>query len=337
MTFPLDRKHEQRTVRAEFRADTEHEGRITARVLTYGTVDSYATTFAKGVFTKSMEARMPRIAWNHDWGDVIGVWQSFSEDDEGLTLVGQLDDFDAVPRAKQAWAQLRSGSIDQFSVGFWPEDARQTIVDGEDILEFTRGTLDEASLVMVGAVPGTKVLSLRSSRALLDSVALVEQVQDAIAAGDGTQDIIDRVEAALAEAEVDDETIDEINDIVDDAELPEWTAEDVADWATLADEGDEDAAEALTALAEQFQVDPDDWETWTEFVADVLVEAPEADDDLSAGDASGDASGADDASESAGETGEGTESDDGASAAEATAQEVQDAEVDAAFQIIADL
>lgn len=140
------------------------DGRITAKVLTYNVVDDYQTVFLPGVFRASMDVRMPRIVWSHDWAEPLGRWERYLEDDEGLTLVGQLDDFDDVPRARQAWSQLRSGTIDQFSVGFMPEEAQPMVVDGRDVLGFTQGRLDEASLVLVGAVPGTELVSLRSPR-----------------------------------------------------------------------------------------------------------------------------------------------------------------------------
>ena len=223
MPDALTREHQSRLVRAIPTLDPNLEGRITARVLTYGTVDSYATTFAKGVFTESMQDRMPRIVWSHDWADVIGVWQGYEEDDSGLTLIGQLDldmipgtNTPAVPRAHQALAQLRSGSIDQFSVGFWPLDYREVTMDGQEVVEFTRGTLDEASLVMVGAVPGTKLLALRDGK-LRDN--------------DGNEYV--RTTA------VEDDT-------EDDTEIVEYTDEDLHAWALLAQAGDVDAQAQLT-------------------------------------------------------------------------------------------
>lgn len=323
---PSERAHEQRTVRADFRADTEQEGRITARVLTYGTVDSYGTTFAKGVFNASMLERMPRIVANHDWSDVIGVWQSFQEDDGGLTLTGQLDDFDAVPNARKAWAQLQSGSIDQFSVGFWPEEAREVVKDGDPVLEFTRGTLDEASLVMVGAVPGTRLVSLRSlKRDTLDTLAAEHEVDvETVAA----------IEAALLDAEAEEAATDDDGATPPEAtgeQESEWTVEDVQAWALLADTGDEDAAEALSHIADEYQVDPDEWATWTEFVADALVEddftavVSEDDDDVDA------ASTPEDAPDAA------TDDTDGADDAPADDAATLAAEIDAAFEVLDDL
>lgn len=147
-------------------------GRIAATVLRYDVIDEYGTEFAPETFLESLAHRMPRIVWAHDWSDPIGRWLGFENvrDDLGirLDLTGQLDmgmrsdGAPAVPRAHQAFEQLDSGTIDQFSVGFRISDADVVMRDGQEILRFTRGDLDEASLVIVGAVPGTELLSVRS-------------------------------------------------------------------------------------------------------------------------------------------------------------------------------
>lgn len=136
-----------------------------ATVLRYDTPDEYGTMFSPECFVESMGQRMPRVVWGHDWTDPIGVWTTWENvtDDLGvrLDMVAQLDDFAAVPRARQAYAQLKSGTIDQFSIGFDAMDGEMALVDGMDIVRFTKGRLDEASLVIVGAVPGTTLLAVR--------------------------------------------------------------------------------------------------------------------------------------------------------------------------------
>lgn len=144
---------------------------ITARVLTYDVVDDYGTVWIEGVFDESMGQRMPRIVWSHDWSEPIGRWtdwRNVTDEDTGqrqLELDGVLDDFDAVPQAKRAAAQLASGTLDQFSVGF-RNAAHRVSEDGrfpKGTVEFIKATLDEASVVLAGAVPGTKTVSLRSA------------------------------------------------------------------------------------------------------------------------------------------------------------------------------
>lgn len=159
---------------------------IEAVVLTYNQVDDYNTRFRPGCFTESLEERLPRICWAHRWDEPLGRWVDYRDTATELTLIGELDDFDAVPRARQASAQLQSGTIDQFSVGFMrladeavdPEDVNGT----RGVYDITKGQLDEASLVLVGAVPGTKLLAVRSGLQVPESAVI--DLASKVAAGE---------------------------------------------------------------------------------------------------------------------------------------------------------
>lgn len=166
-------KIEHRAYSAEVRTSESDPGIFEATVLAYGVVDTYNTTFDPGCFRESLEERMPRITWGHDWKDPIGKYVDYKDTDESLTLVGQLDDFDAVPRAKQAHAQLKSGTIDQFSVGFHRKPGGVRIFEERE--HFTRAGLDEAALVLSGSVPGTKLVSVRSAQSGLSVIRQVPE------------------------------------------------------------------------------------------------------------------------------------------------------------------
>lgn len=168
------------------RAATDQPGLFEAVVMRYGVVDDYRTVFDPGVFSASLADRLPRIAWGHDWTDVIGRVVDYRDTDTELTLIGQLDDFDAVPRARQAYAQLLSGTIDEFSVGFRVLDD----YTGDDGLKhFRAALLDEVSLVLAGAVPGTQLLAVRhQERTVTVPQTLVVDLAAQVAAGTLTKD-----------------------------------------------------------------------------------------------------------------------------------------------------
>jgi HK97 family phage prohead protease len=145
-------------------------GEVIADVVRYMTVDDYGTRFTPDVFTESLATRMPRMVWGHNWLDPIGLWNEYDSNSKRLRLKGQLDlamigesDMPAVPSAHRAYAQLRSGTIDQWSVGFLRQEDRAAGEKMPGITDITKGILDEASAVLVGAVPGTKTVSIRSS------------------------------------------------------------------------------------------------------------------------------------------------------------------------------
>lgn len=147
-------------------------GIVVADVLRYGVVDDYRTVFVPGVFTESLATRMPRICWAHDWSDPLGRWTDHEDTREKLRLFGQLDlgldvtGRPAVPSAHRALAQLESGTIDQFSVGFMRQ-ADGPIEGMPGVTAIRKATLDEASPVLVGAVPGTALVDVRSGRRVM--------------------------------------------------------------------------------------------------------------------------------------------------------------------------
>jgi HK97 family phage prohead protease len=109
-----------------------------------------------------LERRLPRIVWSHDWAEPLGRYIDYDDTNTHLDLIGEFDNFDDVPRARQAYAQLKSGTIDEFSVGFMPEDGEPVLEGGAEHFRFTRARLDEVSLVLAGAVPDTKLLAVRN-------------------------------------------------------------------------------------------------------------------------------------------------------------------------------
>ena len=258
--------HQQRMVRpSTIRImDTDGAKRFIARVLTYGTVDDYSTMFGAGCFTESMAKRLPRITWAHDWAEPIGRWSLHEDTDDHLDLMGELDDFDAVPRARQAYAQLRSGTIDQFSVGFLPE--ADEMVDPAEvggrkgIYRFTKGRLDEAALVLVGAVPGTELLAVRSAqrgrrlvqRTVYVPLAEAESVMQQLGLGQVTYD---GALTALTNAAVELDADPETDEPETDAEPESGPTEEEAAAAALAEQEAADAAAAAEAEAAQLAAD----------------------------------------------------------------------------------
>ena len=147
-------------LRGEVRAVTD-DGTIEILAVAYGVTDDYGTQFRRGTFTASLEERMPVIAWGHDWSEPIGRALSYREADEGLYLTARLDIGQGITRADQAYTQLRSGTLTDVSVGFLRRASEQV----GDVVVITEADLDEVSVVLRGAVPGARVLAVRSVRA----------------------------------------------------------------------------------------------------------------------------------------------------------------------------
>lgn len=158
------------TRRVEIRSVADEGRTIVLKPITPGVVDDYGTVWEPDVFDRSLEERMPVMCWGHDWVDPIGRAVDVAKDRDQTPLITfQFDDPDAVPRARQAIAQVRSGTITDCSVGFVRLEWRQPTSEECDALPgarevMVRAGLDEVSLVVRGAVPGAKVLALRSGK-----------------------------------------------------------------------------------------------------------------------------------------------------------------------------
>lgn len=126
--------------------------------------DSYGDIVRKGAFVESInewqaKGKMPPILWQHDRGEVIGIWTKLYEDDHGLYGEGQLLIND-VARAKEAHALLKYGAIDGLSIGYytkeWSYDAEN------EIYNLLKLDLREVSVVTFPANTDSRIDNVKS-------------------------------------------------------------------------------------------------------------------------------------------------------------------------------
>lgn len=147
-----------------------------------GNFEGYASIFAltdrqqdqvmPGAFRKSLiRARVdqnpPKLLWQHDPTQVIGVWQELREDHQGLYVRGQL--LMELPKAQEAYVLLKSGAIDGLSIGYEVVKAvrdRQTGV--RHLLEVS---LWEISLVTFAANQAARITAVKGEAAMLEAAA----------------------------------------------------------------------------------------------------------------------------------------------------------------------
>lgn len=170
---------------------------FTARAVQYGVADTYNTSWQRGTFTDTLEQRMPSVVWCHDWSDPIGRVVGYRDTDSGLDIDVELDDLEAVPRAKQAYAQLRSGSMNQFSFAFKRgEEMADPNLRG--VTRITKADLDEFSVVLNGSVPGTHVTAIRSAAGTVSADAARDLVTRFAAGGIDLEHALTELRAATA-------------------------------------------------------------------------------------------------------------------------------------------
>lgn len=183
---------ERRAMRhVEIRA-TEVDGRpgVTLHAIRPDVVDDYGSVWMPDTFDESLATRLPTLCWAHDWSEPLGPGVDYETGPDGPAIRFAFSDFEAVPIARRAHAQVADGTIQDCSVGFYaaerrdPTDAERKKYPGvkEVIL---KAQLDEVSLVLRGAVPGAKVLAVRGAKVAVDAAV---DLAARIAAGEITQE-----------------------------------------------------------------------------------------------------------------------------------------------------
>jgi HK97 family phage prohead protease len=193
-------KIEHRHAKTEVRASEGAGGMrvVTLRPIVPNVVDDYGSVFMPDTFDASLAERMPTLAWTHSWAAPIGRAMSWSADGDLRSIEFRVAD---TQQARDAYELCQPGPngepavIDDCSVGFSNTKRRDPTAEelerwpgAREIIE--RADLDEVSLVLRGAVPGAKVLSLRSREGRVASVAedVVMDVARKVAAGELTED-----------------------------------------------------------------------------------------------------------------------------------------------------
>lgn len=172
-----------------------------ATAVTYGTVDSYGTTWTPGVFTEALAERMPVILYGHDWwtlDHVLGQGIDSREMDYGVDVLVEFADPEVIAAARTAMALIAGDTpvIRDVSVGFERRKWRgaKELTEAELKLGATEAMdvagMDELSLVVRGAVPGAALRSKMSRRGLRGAVDLdaVVEIARRKAAGELTED-----------------------------------------------------------------------------------------------------------------------------------------------------
>lgn len=150
-------------------ASSKVDGVIEMRVITYDTQpDDYGTIWRRGCLTAGLNKRLPIILWAHDIVAPIGRGVSWRDSADGPLVTARLDNHPDVPLARQAIAQLQSGTLTDVSLGF-SHAVKEEPTSAEFLMwgrsrtkeAIVSAVCEEISIVYRGAVPGAEVLSLR--------------------------------------------------------------------------------------------------------------------------------------------------------------------------------
>ena len=101
----------------------DETGRFSGYGSVFNVTDSYGEEVVKGAFSRTLDAHksaktMPKMLWQHDSKEPIGVYTRMEEDDHGLYLEGQIL-VDAGATERRAHVHMKAGSVDGLSIGFY--------------------------------------------------------------------------------------------------------------------------------------------------------------------------------------------------------------------------
>lgn len=133
----------------------------------FGNKDSDCDILIKGAFAKSINERGPAstsnrkviMLWQHDMDEPLGRITTLKEDDYGLYFEAELD---KIPEADRTLEQLKSGTLNQFSIGYryvWDKMEYDADADAYVVKEVE---LFEISVVSIGCNEMTYFLGMKS-------------------------------------------------------------------------------------------------------------------------------------------------------------------------------
>lgn len=93
-------------------------------------VDSYRDRILRGAFAQSLQARRPKLLWQHKFDHPIGKWTTVREDVRGLYVAGELAD---TTLGREVHTLLKMGALDGLSIGFNIIDSTPNTYGGRDI------------------------------------------------------------------------------------------------------------------------------------------------------------------------------------------------------------
>lgn len=180
-------------------SSSDGKGTIEAIVSVFNNKDLSDEVVMPGAFTASLQKKLPRMVWGHNWelpvGKTLEAYELLSGDPRlpndlrtlgGLYVKGQFNL--NTTRGKDAYEDLKFGAIDEFSIGYKVVRAHRVTEEGQnvqvDIFEMLFGFggpstlyLDELDLVewspvLAGMNERTSLIGIKTDLPLVD---LIEQ------------------------------------------------------------------------------------------------------------------------------------------------------------------
>ncbi len=101
---------------------------------TFGNVDLGGDVVERGAFQTSINELNSsntklKVLWQHRHSEPLGIFVKFYEDDKGLFVKGKLPKDDDFVKGR-VMPQMRVGSVDKMSIGYWIRENGYDVIDG---------------------------------------------------------------------------------------------------------------------------------------------------------------------------------------------------------------
>jgi HK97 family phage prohead protease len=165
-----------KTAAFELKKSPDKVGAFEGYASVFDVVDLGLDVVSHGAFTKSLGVRKPKLLWQHDMGEPIGVIDEIAEDQRGLFFKGRL--LNEVRRGAEAIALLKAGAIDGVSIGYRTIESTQEA--GGRIRRLDEVELFEISIVTNPMLPSAVVTSIKSADGAFDIRLLEKSMRDVL-------------------------------------------------------------------------------------------------------------------------------------------------------------
>lgn len=145
LTIPFEVKEVK-----EIEVEGQRYGIIKGYGATFGNIDRGDDRIIKGAFKKTLKdhksrGRQIRMQYQHNRMELIGGWEKFKEDDNGLLLEGKINL--QVQRGMEAYSLAKQGVLTDLSIGYWAKGYEWVKEDNNSIRNLTELELFEVSPV----------------------------------------------------------------------------------------------------------------------------------------------------------------------------------------------
>lgn len=174
----------------------------------YNNVDSYGDIILPGAFKSVSEnTRSIKMLFNHSPDKVIGVWNTFTEDENGLRITGKFAD---TPRAQEVRELVKAGAIDSMSIGYKTIDSEYNTA-GNRLLKSLE--LWEVSIVTFPANPLAVIDAVKA--AAMTKRDIEEKLRDAGFSSSVAKKLISGGFAAISpQRDVEEANLEEIKELL---------------------------------------------------------------------------------------------------------------------------